>query len=51
MKPSVCAHTSTVAARLAVRQAAARAEAEAKPKIDWSRVSKPGDVLKAIPAA
>ena len=25
-----------------------RAEAEAKPKIDWSRVSKPGDVLKAI---
>ncbi|QNI30933.1 translation initiation factor IF-2 [Alloacidobacterium dinghuense] len=28
--------------------AAARAEAEAKPKIDWSRVSKPGDVLKAI---
>jgi len=26
----------------------ARAEAEAKPKIDWSRVSKPGDVLKAI---
>src|SRR5277367_968124 len=27
---------------------AARAEAEAKPKIDWSRVSKPGDVLKAI---
>jgi translation initiation factor IF-2 len=24
------------------------AEAEAKPKIDWSRVSKPGDVLKAI---
>jgi translation initiation factor IF-2 len=28
--------------------AAARAEADAKPKIDWSRVSKPGDVLKAI---
>jgi len=26
----------------------ARVEAEAKPKIDWSRVSKPGDVLKAI---
>ncbi|HYK36766.1 translation initiation factor IF-2 [Alloacidobacterium sp.] len=26
----------------------ARAEAEPKPKIDWSRVSKPGDVLKAI---
>src|SRR5271169_937479 len=25
-----------------------RAEAEAKPKIDWSRVSKPGDVLRAI---
>ncbi|HVJ06822.1 MAG TPA: translation initiation factor IF-2 [Acidisarcina sp.] len=25
-----------------------RAEAEPKPKIDWSRVSKPGDVLKAI---
>src|SRR5215472_2412821 len=28
--------------------ASARPEAEAKPKIDWSRVSKPGDVLKAI---
>jgi len=27
---------------------ASRAEAPAKPKIDWSRVSKPGDVLKAI---
>src|SRR5215475_7297938 len=26
----------------------ARVETEAKPKIDWSRVSKPGDVLKAI---
>src|SRR5579862_1032520 len=29
-------------------QSASRAEADAKPKIDWSRVSKPGDVLKAI---
>jgi translation initiation factor IF-2 len=28
--------------------ATSRAEAEARPKIDWSRVSKPGDVLKAI---
>jgi translation initiation factor IF-2 len=28
--------------------AATRVETEAKPKIDWSRVSKPGDVLKAI---
>jgi translation initiation factor IF-2 len=27
---------------------AARHEAEAKPKIDWSRVSKPGDAAKAI---
>jgi len=27
---------------------ASRTEAESKPKIDWSRVSKPGDVLKAI---
>ena len=29
-------------------QGGSRAESEAKPKIDWSRVSKPGDVLKAI---
>jgi len=29
-------------------QSGSRAESEAKPKIDWSRVSKPGDVLKAI---
>src|SRR5579883_1390575 len=28
--------------------AASKTEAEPKPKIDWSRVSKPGDVLKAI---
>ncbi len=28
--------------------APARSESEPKPKIDWSRVSKPGDVLKAI---
>ncbi|MGC1297342.1 MAG: translation initiation factor IF-2, partial [Alloacidobacterium sp.] len=35
-------------ARTGGASAAARAEAEAKPKIDWSRVSKPGDVLKAI---
>jgi translation initiation factor IF-2 len=27
-----------------------RTEAESKPKIDWSQVSKPGDVLKAIQA-
>src|SRR5208282_5250601 len=27
---------------------AAKAESEPKQKIDWSRVSKPGDVLKAI---
>ncbi|MGC2299080.1 MAG: translation initiation factor IF-2 N-terminal domain-containing protein, partial [Acidobacteriaceae bacterium] len=27
---------------------AARHEAEAKPKIDWSRVSKPGDAARAI---
>src|SRR3954452_22670490 len=27
---------------------APKAESEPKPKIDWSRVSKPGDVLKAI---
>src|SRR5580700_8361302 len=26
----------------------ARAEAEPRPKIDWSQVSKPGDVMKAI---
>src|SRR5664279_4389988 len=25
-----------------------KVESESKPKIDWSRVSKPGDVLKAI---
>src|SRR6202041_440837 len=29
-------------------QSGSRAESEAKPKIDWSQVSKPGDVLKAI---
>jgi translation initiation factor IF-2 len=28
--------------------APARSDSEPKPKIDWSRVSKPGDVLKAI---
>lgn len=33
--------------RSAAQSTAKRAE-EAKPKIDWSRVSKPGDVLKAI---
>ena len=46
MRRSVSASTFTVAGKNGA--GAAKVESEPKQKIDWSRVSKPGDVLKAI---
>ena len=45
-KPSACAGHFHRSGKNGA--APARSDSEPKPKIDWSRVSKPGDVLKAI---